>query len=560
MRKKIGAGFFAETVDNASVENSENKQPNKRDQQEQEKFFSAAKIVAVITMMSRILGLIRDRLIFGIGKNVIADRFLWAFAIPNMFRRLFGEGALTAAFLPVFTDVAGKDGWARARKVLANVLGILALILTAITILVAVGFWIGVQFVGADAMRIFQLRATALMLPFMITICMLAVCSTALNCKGHFVYPALAPIILNICLIVGAGFIAPWLGDSDESKFYILGACVVIAGVIQLIGAYWMLARVNLSAIPKLKPILPEIFAIAKQMLPMMIPLGILQFSAFADQTIALAFSGEGLPLEPGVVRNLQAAMRLYTLPLGVLAIPVGTVVFPLLSRYAMRDDKLGLCKTTNRALRLSFFLGIPAAIGLFVLAEPIVKMIFEKNKFTAENTKQAAFILRMYTFGLWAYFVNQILLRAFYAVKKPGKPLKIACCLVVLNLMLVLGGIFTPLAGGAIGLATAITQSINAILLIFLLRKMWGNIGLKKIAISVAKILLASALMGSAIYFTISNNIFAFSIDLKLFIIAPVVMHVLAAVCAGLITFFAAVKILKCAELEELFRKKIED
>ena len=154
------------------------------------------------------------------------------------------------------------------------------------------------------------------MLPFMITVCMLAIGSTALNCKGHFVYPALAPIILNICLIAGAGLVAPALATTDEGKFYVVGACVVAAGLLQLTGVCWVLARAKLFEFPKLKPILPEVYRVGKLFLPMLIPLGILQFSAFADQTIALKFSGDSMPLKDGVVRSLQAAMRLYTLPL----------------------------------------------------------------------------------------------------------------------------------------------------------------------------------------------------------------------------------------------------
>jgi putative peptidoglycan lipid II flippase len=342
---------------------------------------------------------------------------------------------------------------------------------------------------------------TALLMPFMFTICLLALGSAALNCRGHFAYPAFAPIILNVFLIVGAKWLAPMLADEKEGQFFVIGISLLGAGVIQLAGVVWLLRRANLAIAPRLRPVLPEVRRIGAYVLPMLIPLGAVQLTTFLDRYLAMKFTEIGSrPLEPGIVRCLYPASRLYMLPMGVLAIPIATVIFPLLGRYASRNDSEGLRDTTNRALRLCLFLSVPAALALILIAEDAVAVLFQRDQFGPSDTRRAALILRMYCLGLWAYFFNQVLLRAFFAVGKPRKPMTIALILSPLNVLLVVLGIHTGLKGGAIGLATALTQSINALLLIYLLRAMWGRIGFTSIIRSLLKIVAASAAMGGVL------------------------------------------------------------
>ena len=338
-------------------------------------FFSAAKIVAGLTMLSRILGLIRDMIIIPIGGSVMADRFWMAFSIPNLFRRLFGEGALSAAFVPVFTEVAESQGWDRARLVLANVAGLLAIVLAGLVAIISLGLWGTWEIWGGDLSRLLLLQWTGIMLPFMFTVCMLALGSAALNCRGHFAYPAFAPIILNVTLIIAAGWVAPKLASTDVNQFYVIAFSLIVAGILQLLGVILLLKRANLTmmAITRIRPLLPETRKIGKLMAPMFVPLSILQFSAFADRLIALLFTASPehpfFPLEPGVVRCLYTANRLFQLPLGVLAISIATVVFPLFSRFAARDDKPALTGAVNRSLRLSLFLGIIPLTALVMMA-----------------------------------------------------------------------------------------------------------------------------------------------------------------------------------------------
>jgi len=522
---------------------------------EREHFFGAAKVVASLTMLSRIFGLVRDMVIVPLGSAVLADRFWVAFSIPNLFRRLFGEGALSAAFVPVFTDVAEAEGWQRARVVLANVIGVLAAVLAGLVVLIELGLWAAWEVLGDNWTRAFMLQLAAVMLPFMFTVCLLALGSAALNCKGHFAYPAFAPIILNVVLIATAAWIAPALGRTETQQFFLIAMSLVAAGMLQLIGVVWLLKRAGLAAMPTLRPPQPQLKRIARLMAPMVVPLSVLQISAFADRVIALMFTGPAghpyLPLRDGVVRCLYAANRLYQLPMGVLAISIATVTFPLLSRYAARRDVQGLRDTTNRALRLGAFLGIPAAVGLILLARPVIALIFERGQFFENDTKRAAFILQMYCLGMWAYFWNHVLLRAFFAQKDTRTPMILACVLAGANLALVVGGIFTPLAGGAIGLATALTQSANAIALIWVLRRRWGRIGFRRILISLLRIGLASAAMAGAIALV---GLYVAPAADRLGVQTGRAVIIAASIISGTVVFSLAAAAMRCPELPEIW------
>ncbi|MCD4699050.1 MAG: oligosaccharide flippase family protein, partial [Phycisphaerae bacterium] len=368
----------------------------------------------------------------------------------------------------------------------------------------------------------------------------------ALNCRGHFAYPAFAPIILNIGLIIAALLVAPALGRTDEGQFLVIAVALSVTGVVQLVGVIWLLRRYSLLATPKLTPVLPEIKRTIALMGPMLIPLSVLQFSALADTIITLALTGPGLPLQPGVVRCHYAAGRLYQLPMGVLAISIATVVFPLFSRYASRNDTTGLRNAVNRALRLCLFLGIPAGVALIILAEPVVAMIFQRRNFTAFDTGRATLILQMYCLGMGAYFCNHILLRAFFARKDTRVPLLLACVLAVVNMGLVIGGMFTPLKSGAIGAATAATSTLNAAALVFVLRHRLGGIGGRRLLISALRTAVACAAMVAAIW-----SVLHFAAPAEPWKI------ILFCVPTGAAAFLVSAVALRCPELPELLKRK---
>ncbi|MBS3733330.1 MAG: murein biosynthesis integral membrane protein MurJ [Phycisphaerae bacterium] len=535
---------------------------------ERERFFGAARRVAGLTVLSRLLGMSRDIAIVALGATRATDAFWTAFAIPNLLRRLFGEGALSAAFVPVFTDVAEADGWDKARLVLANTAGLLALLLGGLVVVgeLAILGWLALGAARWDTALL--LRLVAVMLPFMFTICLLALGSAALQCKGRFSYPAFAPVVLNIFLIAAAAAAHTLLPGQGERQLTLLALAVVIGGAVQLAGVAWLLRRTGLSAAMRLRPVLAPVRRIARLMLPMMIPLGILQFSALFDRLYAwwmTATPGEPMlelfgwsirrPLQPGVVTCLYAATRLYMFPLGILALSLATAIFPLLSRYAARNDLDGLRGATNRALRLSIFLGVPAGVGLILLAEPIVTLIYRHGQFT-DATRPAA-ILRMYCLAMPAYFANHILLRAYYAQQDTRTPLLVTGTLAVCNMLLVIVLIF-PLGAAGIGVATAATAATTAGLLTWRLRHRWGRLGLRRIIAATVRTALATAVMAAAVIAArhgLAGPGKALAAALGPAWIASAVV-VAGAIVAGAAAYLLAAVLMRCAELGELRRR----
>ncbi len=542
---------------------------NQADHKEREHFFGAAKLIAGVTILSRVLGLVRDMAIIAMGATRATDAFWTAFSVPNLFRRLFGEGALSAGFIPVFTEVLeGKHGAARARLVLANAAGLLALILAALVLLgeLILAGWLAVAPGTWD--RTLLLQLLMIVLPFMFTICLLALGSAALNCKGHFAYPAFAPILLNICLIAAAYVTHRYLRGADGPGLFVLSAAVIVAGVLQLIGVVWLLKRTDLAVFPYIRPIVPEVRRIARLVLPMMVPLGVMQFSAFFDRIYAwfmtatpesptLNLFGVSIarPLSEGVVTCLYAANRMYQFPLGILAISLATAIFPLLSRYASRGETDALVESTNRAIRLSLFAGIPAGVGLILLGRQAVELIFVHGDFTAGDASRAVAILQMYCLGMWAYFANHILLRAFFAQKDARTPLVVSCILALVNIVLVVTLIFTPLGSAAIGLATALTASANTLVLTWILHTRWGRLGLRRIIGSVAKTVIATSLMSAAVW-AVLRYVGPVGQELNRRLAshwAGDAVVLVAAVAGGVVVFIAAAVVLRCRELGEL-------
>jgi putative peptidoglycan lipid II flippase len=522
---------------------------------EREHFFSSAKTIAVITLVSRIFGMLRDMAITSLGANRLTDAYGLAFMIPNLFRRLFGEGALASVFVPVFTETSEKDGFKKASKLFANSLGLLAVFLAVIMVMGQIIFVI-IALLPGPADRKFLMVLAAIMFPYMLTVCLLALGSATMNCQGHFRFPAAVPIIFNVFGIVAAWWLAPLLQKNLQGRLLIVAFSVVTAGIVQLIAVLWLLHRSGFNVRPHLKPVEPGIRPMVVLLGPMLLSLGFLQISEVFQGAVAWVLTATEAsktfnlfgwaipcPLTAGVITRWNAAKALYQFPMGVLAIPLGVAVFPLLSRYAARGDTINLRESINRALRLSLMEGMATGIGLYILAEPIMKLIYSRRNFTLEDAIGAAFVLKMYVLGMWAYCSYQILVRAFYSLKDTKTPVKVSCVLVFFNIALIFSTIWIPdFQAGAFGLSTAVTFALNAAILIYLLRKRLGLFGGRKIAVSFARTVVACAIMAGAVYL-----LQWYMKDVRNWIVVTVCIP------GGAITFFAVVWLLGAPELEEL-------
>ena len=533
------------------------------DSRDRDSHFGKVKWVIVMTLLSRLAGMLRASAIASLGATALTDAFSFAWGIPNLFRRLFAEGAMTSAFVPVFTEVQeGPRGREQANRLLANSMGILALFLTVLTMLVQAGLlaW-GLLAPGPLDRQLF-IGLTVVMMPFLVPICLLAAGSAALNCRDHFLYPAATPIILNGVIVLGAWFVAPLWKANPAIQLLVVAISVTVAGVVQVAGLRGVLRRHGFTPRLRLRPVESGVRPMLRLMGPMLIPLGFLQFVELMERVLAWALRAEdgaatisilGLvlprPLEVGVLPRLDAARYLYQFPMGVLAISLGVVVFPLLARYAARGEMPNFRDSLNRALRLTLMEGLATGVGLFLLAEPIASVLYGHRKFTDLDVHKTAAILRMYVLGMWAYCAYQVLLRSFYALKENLTPLKISCALAPLDFLLVATLVWIPgLGAGAFGLATSIVFSVNVIILAVLLRRKLGRIGGRKLLASVLRSLAACAAMAAAIY--------ALGLDPKWSLLAGRSNWLIVGVCvpAGAGVFFAAAWLLRAPELGELF------
>ncbi|MEI7836943.1 MAG: lipid II flippase MurJ, partial [Planctomycetota bacterium] len=316
-----------------------------------------------------------------------------------------------------------------------------------------------------------------------------------------------------------------------------------------------------------LRPVEPGIKQILITVAPMILGLGFLQISELLNDVIAWVLSGMGSgtihvlgleltrPLDPGVIARVNAAQRLYQFPMGVLAMSLAGAVFPLLSRYAARNDLPSLRETLNRALRLAAMEGLAAGAALFALAEPLTRFLYidlvrllgRHGRFTLADAEASAFVLQMYAIGLVAYCTQTIFLRAFYARKDTLTPLKISCALVLLGPILVATLVWIPgLRAGAFGIAMTVTATANVIALAVVLRRSLGRFGGRQIAKSIARSALASAAMAAVIYL------------LRWQLTGCVNwLVVLTAVMGGAGTFLAVAAALRCPELNELLGRR---
>jgi putative peptidoglycan lipid II flippase len=402
-------------------------------------------VVGGITLLSRILGFVRDSLVARLfGSSPIADAFFVAFRIPNLLRSFVAEGAMTSAFVPVLTSELAKSKEA-ARAAMRSIVGILLLAtctLTALGILfapqvihlIAPGF-------GRDPEQ-FALCAelTQMMMPYVVFISLVALLGGALNAVGIFGTAAMAQVWMNLSLIAGA-----LVAEHYEARTaaIVLAASVVLGGMVQIATQLPALKRSGLSLIPQRPFLTPP----AKQMLALMGPAlvgaTVYQLGMFLSTVFASV-------LEPGSVSWLFYADRLVQLPIGIFSIALASVLLPALSHARARGDDTAFQRELVQALRSTSFVIIPVSVGLYFFAAPLTALVFERGAFDAHATLMTAEAIKAYTFGIWAMSCHSMLMRAFIARKDTKTPVRIgilSLTCVVLASVLLMGA---PYSGGA--------------------------------------------------------------------------------------------------------------
>ena len=447
-------------------------------------------LVGAGTLVSRALGLVREMITAPLlGTSGLLDLFLMAFMLPNLFRRLFGEGALRAAFLPLFAR-ATEESPEEADRFFRTVMTALAALLGA---LVGIG-WIGCGVAAlsgglTERGRLFCLLL-ALMLPYLPLICLSALAGAALNARERFFVPAMAPALLNVCWILALAL----FGRRYDVRALAVG--VLVAGVLQLGVLIPSLRRSGLS----LRPIWDFGHARLRRMVGLMAPvalgIGAVQVNVMADRLIAY-FCVPG----DGAVSALHYGNRLMQFPLAVLGMALATAVFPSFATQAARGQREALARTVNTALRTTVFLALPCMAVLLALGDPIVRLLFERNAFTALSTARTTRILTFYALGLWAFSAIHVVARAFYAMEDMRAPVRVACWMVganvALNLILV-----WPMREAGLALASSLTACGNLFWLLIRLRTRMGPLGARRALVGAAKGVAAAAFAGTAAYY----------------------------------------------------------
>ena len=431
------------------------------------KLLKAMATVAGLTGLSRIAGFIRDILTAAIlGTGPIADAFFVALKLPNLFRRITAEGAFSVSFVPLYSEALEKDGQASADEFAGQALSGMAVTLALFSVLAMLCMpWIIMGIApgfAQDEIR-YDLAVTLAQItfPYLLLISVTALFGGILNAHNKFAPFAAAPVLFNLSLITALLLSFVFFPTSGHAMAW----GVFGAGFLQC-GFLYYFIRKNGYCIRLGRPVWnPRIKKLLLLMGPGVIGAGVVQINLFADMIIA-SF------LDTGAISVLYYADRLNQLPLGMIGIAIGTTLLPMLSRALSSDDTLEARKLFNRALEICLVIGLPAAAGLFIIAQPIISLLFERGAFTAEAAIQTATVLKMYVIGLPAYVIIKVYSAAFWSRQDTVTPVKIAVLGTLLNIAMGLIFIFALGYGvEGIALATSIAGWVQLFCLAFALR-----------------------------------------------------------------------------------------
>jgi putative peptidoglycan lipid II flippase len=496
------------------------------------------------TALSRILGYIRDMLVANLfGAGIFADAFYAAFRIPNLFRRLLGEGSFSAAFIPVFSQYLHTKEKSETQKFLNAVFTALVLVLLVVSVLgmffapvlVKLIAW---GFTGDPEKMQLTIELTRLMFPFILFICLAAFLLAILNTLYSFFLPALAPSALSVSEIGYMLALAPLLSSGNQIKG--LAISVIAGGLLHFLIQYPNLKSLGWHLKFNFDLKHPGIKKIAFLMIPSLIGLSVDQINSFVD-TICASF------LASGSITALYYSNRVMQMPLAIFGLAFASVSLPAMSKAYAQKDMTTLKNSLNYSIRSTVFILLPAAAGLMVIGLPIVRLLFERGKFDSLASLMTNSALFYYSLGLPAYAMAKIFANAFYAFQDTKTPVKTAVWSMALHVILCVLLMY-PMGVGGLALSTALASYFNMFLLILYLRKRIGKLGLKRIMFSAIKSLVAAAATGAAAWYTckISDIVF---------------ISVPAAILAGIMAFFIVSKTLKSEELDvvlNIFKRKV--
>ena len=510
----------------------------------------AAGVLGAATMLSRIMGMVRDMVVSRLfGAGLYTDAFFAAFQIPNMLRRFFAEGALTAAFVPTFSEWYANKGKEETRA-LANVcFTLLTLVMATITIL---GIIFSPQIVHLMfpgfaenpeklSVTIFLNR---LMFPYIFFVSLVALCMGILNTLRHFFTPAISTVFLNLSMILSALL----LHDRFQVPIVSLAVGVLIGGVLQLALQIPVLCRMGFSVRPNFNFAHPALKRITLLMGPSIFGVGVYYLNITVGSILASL-------LAEGSVSYLYYAQRLFEFPQGIFTVSVAQAVLPSMSRQAAAGDMDAMKESLSYGVRLTLFVTIPAMVGLIFCATPIFSLLFMGGAFDYAKAVNCGIALLYYSLGLTFVALVRVLVPAFYAMKDTRTPVMIAFAAFLLNLLFSLA-LMGPLLHGGLALASSLSALGNMLLLVWFLKKKIGPFGGRAIMLSGGKGILASIPMAAAVYWIV--RLIDWSQPGEKLLKGGVLG---GAVLTGMMIFLVTAHLLRCEETRDvlgLIKKKV--
>jgi putative peptidoglycan lipid II flippase len=522
---------------------------------------SGLRTVSVLTFLSRVLGLVRDvgmAAVFGNGP--LMDAFSVAFRIPNLVRGMFGEGALTAAFLPAFLQERASQGEKAGWRLASGVIAILAAGLTALVLvgeIVLAVIWMQCE-PGSDWRLLVGL--TAVLLPYLVVVCVVAQMSAVMYGLNHFLWPSLEPVLANVVWIACLWCIVPFL-PSPTAKIYAVSLSIVASGLFQLVAPLPTLRRLGFRYAVDWRKSHERLWEIGKAVFAVTIGLSVTQLNSLFDGLTAWGFTrpetgpdviawlpgGHAYPLEPGTASALYFGTRIYQFPLGVFGVALGTVLFPVLSRHAAENRLDKLRDDLLRGLKLVLFISVPASAGLVLLARPLTMLLFEHGSFDAAAVRQTTGMVRMFGCAVWAYCGILIVHRGFYAVGDRRSPLAMSFVGMVINLSLNVI-LMWPLGGPGLALATAVSSVVQFGLVAWLLQERVGRLDWRDLRRSALQTCTAAAAMSLVCVLVAHWFRAGHSWSQRL-------TSVLVPMTASLAVYFGVARLFKMGEIALLFR-----
>ncbi len=459
----------------------------------------AAAVVGLMTLIGRILGLIRDIVSAkSFGTNWHYDAFLYAFMMPNLFRRIVGEGGLTSAFIPVYNEIHEKQGRSEAFR-FANItisllsVGLFAFILAVegiLNLLLSIGFHSQIVMLTLDLSRI--------LFPYLWFLSLYALGMGILNSHRHFLAPSMGPALLDLVWIAAVLWVPAGMAHDYLGKITWLSYVILLGGLLHV-----------LVELPPLRGIgfkFRWIWDIGyeglkktwKLLLPVVLSFAVVQINITVDMTL-------GMIIGPGANSSLWYGNRLMQFPLGIFALAMGTALLPLLAQQIARGEKESSRKTLSFALRSIFFIILPSSVGLIVLREPIIRMLFERGEFDAVSTARSAAVLLGYTIGLFAFAGQKIMNSGYYAAHDSKTPMRTSVISLLSNIVFSVV-LMVPFKEAGLAIGTSISGIIQFIQLIHYYPKKVGEFPMREVGASFLRILAASILMGVVSYYSLQG------------------------------------------------------